>query len=338
MKQCRVCGSREVTQTGSVEYIKGFSFSVYDCGACGCRLTGHKSEVHDWMHNSGVLSYYSDYKDYAAQCRYWFERGDKKSFEAFLSRNEKYKFIVDQVNIEPIESHILEVGSSRGYLTSYFILNNRKILGVDISAEAVADSRKHFGDHFVVSGDDRVSAKGPYDLIYHVGLIGCVEDPVGLTKELLQLVRPGGKLLFNAPNRQALHLRGQIWLDSAPPPDLVTLFSPGFWRAQFSSCAEVSERVEQLPGEGALAISMRQLFHRRWVPPKAKPMKAAGEGGHAWTQPVSRPWRLFERAVVGAARRTRLAQLAPKRPADFGIFVTMTRKEHWPDSTKGAQS
>jgi len=88
-----------------------------------------------------------------------------------------------------------------------------------------------------------------YDVIYHVGVIGCVADPIGLTTELLRMLRPGGKLLFNAPNRGGLHLNGQLWLDSAPPPDLVTLFPETFWKRRFSDVANVVERAEMLSSD-----------------------------------------------------------------------------------------
>ena len=105
----------------------------------------------------------------------------------------------------------------------------RPILGIDVSPEASTSARASFGDHFAVGLD---AAQPPYDVIYHVGLIGCVDDPIALTRRLLAMLKPGGLLLFNAPNRDALGLDGQLWLDSAPPPDLVTLF-PGLLAIAF---------------------------------------------------------------------------------------------------------
>ena len=63
--------------------------------------------------------------------------------------------------------------------------------------EAFSQSRRCTSD---IRRDARIRAEAPYDFIYHVGMIGCVSDPVKLTRELLALLKPGGILLFNAPN------------------------------------------------------------------------------------------------------------------------------------------
>src|SRR5437660_518436 len=90
-----------------------------------------------------------------------------------------------------------------------------------------------YGTPIFECDDDRaMDAMAPYDVVYHVGTIGCVADPLGMTKRLLGLLKPGGRLLFNVPNRDGCYLRGQLWIDAAPPPDVVTLFPSGFWRRQ----------------------------------------------------------------------------------------------------------
>ena len=131
-----------------------------------------------------------------------------------------------------MSASILEVGCSRGYLAAYSILAGRRIRGVDVSAEAVQAARASFGDYFAVAGTPEATTAAPFDFIYHVGLIGCVADPLAMTRGLLSMLKPGGQLIFNAPNKDALRFPNQLWIDSAPPPDLVTLFPPGFWRAQ----------------------------------------------------------------------------------------------------------
>src|SRR5262249_8034028 len=162
---------------------------------------------------------------------------------AELSKGSKYQFIIDQIDREPTDARILEIGSSKGHLTSYFILTGRKITGVDISPKAVASASAAFGNHFVRAGVPSIEAEAPYDVIFHVGTIGCVADPIAMTRRWLDMLKPKGRLLFNAPNRDACSLRDQLWFDSAPPPDLVTLFRPGFWSDRFSDLALVGEEV-----------------------------------------------------------------------------------------------
>src|SRR5262249_35916678 len=138
--------------------------------------------------------------DQAETCKRLFDRGDLAGLRAALSEGPKYRFVMDAIDREPADARILEIGSSRGHLTSYFILGGRKITGVDVSANAVAAASAAFGAYFVLVEDPLIDAQAPYDVVFHVGTIGCVADPIGMTKRLLDLIKPGGRLLFNAPN------------------------------------------------------------------------------------------------------------------------------------------
>src|SRR5439155_19989129 len=142
----------------------------------------------------------------AETCKTLFDRGDLAGLRAELSQGSKYRFIIEQIDREPADARILEIGSSRGHLTSYFILAGRKITGLDISQQAVAAASAAFGAHFLEVGEPRVNVQAPYDVIFHVGTIGCVADPLGMTMQFLDLLRPGGRLLFNAPNRNGFSL------------------------------------------------------------------------------------------------------------------------------------
>lgn len=321
---CRICGSELVTEIGHVQYFARYDWPIFDCRACGCRFAPHDDSVYDSLHSSGSLHYYRDYRDLAEQSKRFFDLGDSDGLERHLSSHSKYRFIIDKVSEEPTNARILEIGCSRGYLTSWFILGGRKILGVDVSGEALDSARSAFGERFVAVGDPAMKAGAPYDVIYHVGMIGCVADPVGLTRQLILLLRPGGKLFFNAPNRAGLYLRHQLWLDSAPPPDLVTLFPEGFWTRQFSREAMVSEAIEKLPDGQAVTVALRRLAGRRWRVPVPRALDAS-ESQDRSRSGADKVWEIIERAISKGCRLSRLERLAPKAPSDFGLFVTMVR-------------
>ena len=320
------CGPASAKSQGTVEYILSYAWDVHDCADCGCRFTRHDEQIYELLHATGAISYYSDYRKLARACQTLFQCGDLEGSRERLRGEPKYRFVIDRVSAAPPGVHILEVGSSRGYLTSYFLLQGRTIVGVDISRQAVDSARALYGDHFCIAGDPAIERRGPYDIIYHVGMIGCVANPIGFTRQLLALLRPGRTLIFNAPNRDALHLMGQLWLDTAPPPDVVTLFPPGFWRQQLSDVADVVEEIEMVPHGQALAIGLRRLFRHRWIEPQAWPMRADGKREHSWSQQKSLTWQLFERGISRTAQGTGLATFAPQRPTDFGLFVSMVRK------------
>jgi len=298
---CRICASDATSKIGEVELVDGYRWAVQDCRACGCRFTEHDQSVYDKLHRSGAVSYYIDYRDLAANARRLFDDGNLNGLRELLSTFAKYRFVIEHIETMHADSRLLEVGCSRGYLTSHFILSGKKILAVDSSADAIETAKAYFGPHFALAGSPLVAASAPYDLIYHVGTIGCVADPVAFTRHLLLLLKPGGRLLFNAPNLDHCRLPGQIWIDAAPPPDLTTLFPGGFWAQHFSDLAESSTEIEVVPPDEACVLWLRKVI---------------GTRGR---------WHLLERVVRRAIRVTRTARFVPSWPAPFGQFVSMTR-------------
>jgi SAM-dependent methyltransferase len=327
--QCRICAASEVTEIGQVEYYSGFSWSVFDCLTCGCRFTKHDESIYNWLY-SKPASIYEIYRDLADKCKDLFDRGDLSGLKLELSKGFKYKFVIDGLERRPRNASLLEVGCGRGCLTSYFILAGFEIIGTDVSSEAILGARAGFGDHFFSADSTAVKNGAPYDAIYHVGTIGCVSDPLCLTRDLLKLLKPGGQLLFNAPNADSCWLRGQLWIDSAPPPDLVTLFRRGFWRKHFAEAADVTEDVEMCPPDQALEIGLRNVLGRRWQGPKPLALDASADayqsGRSENNNGQDSVWNLFERGSLKIGRAIRLSHLVPKQPTPFGLFVRMTKK------------
>src|SRR4029077_10280836 len=301
---CRICGSGRVEEIGEVEYYSGFAWPIYDCVRCGSRFTKHDESIYDWLYEQ-PKSIYALYRELAGTARQLFEKRDLQGLRNKLSQSSKYKFIIESVERSPKSSRLLEIGCSRGQLTSYFILAGYDILGTDVSREAVNAARAAFGNFFETSDSALIRQRGPYDVIYHAGMIGCVADPVGMTNGLFDLLKPGGQVLFNAPNVEACVLKAQLWIDASPPPDVVTLFRPGFWSDLFSGRAKVLEEIEMSSPEHSLVIGLRKLAGRRWHKPTAIPLeqsandfkKSRVRNGHF----PDRAWDTFERGMVGIA-------------------------------------
>ena len=323
---CRVCGSTKVEPRGVIEYFVGYAWRVYDCHVCGCRYTRHDKSIYNQLHESGAIPSYGEYRDMAAIAKQFFDRKDLDGLRHYLSKTTKYRFIVDEIDRSPAGARLLEVGCSRGYLTSYAILGGRDVLGIDVSADAVESAKMTFGEHFALVDSPEVNAGTPYDMIYHVGMIGCVSDPIKITKQLLAMLKPNGKLLFNSPHRAALWARNQLWFDSAPPPDLVTLYPRGFWSRMFAESAEVKEEIEMHDSNQSFAIGLRKAFGRAWHPPKSQAFQKPEEPSITKSKFQDRLWQWFERVLCKFARLTCLSKLASREPTEFGLFVTMIRK------------
>jgi len=321
---CRVCGGRNIVPIDEIEFFRGYKCVIYDCKECLCRFTRHDRAFHKALH-SETESCYDLYRDLAYGSKRYFDSHDLEGLRRELCRTPKYNFVIGEVGKLARNARILETGCSRGHVTSYFILAGYEILGVDISPTAIMAARHAFGDHFALHGDDSVTAGVPYDAIFHNGTIGCVADPVAFTRQLLSMLKPGGCLLFNAPNLRSCWLRRQVWMDGAPPPDCVTLFPPGFWKKQFATEAVVTEFVQRCDSKTELRIGLRKLFCRRWK----KPMPVQSDncrGLYASGRNNDFAWSLVERFLVKICWTIGLQHLAPRQPDPAGLFVSMVRK------------
>lgn len=327
--QCRVCAANEVNEIGEVEYYSGFAWKIFDCPTCGSRFTKHDGSIYDWLH-SQPTSIYGPYRELADKCKCLFDQGDLSGLKRELCKTAKYKFVIETAERQARSGRLLEVGCARGFLTSYFILAGCEILGADVSPAAIAGARAAFGDHFVSADSSAIQDRAPYDAIYHIGTIGCVGDPLSFTAHLLRLLKPGGQLFFNAPNAHSCWLRGQLWIDAAPPPDVVTLFRPGFWRKHYSTVTDVVEEVEMCQTDRAFGIGLMMLFGRRWQRPIPAALDASANH-YQRGRPESHErnhqlWHIFEQSSLKISRLTRLSPLAPRQPDPFGLFVKMTKK------------
>jgi SAM-dependent methyltransferase len=325
LSQCRICGSAAIAKCGEVEFYFGYAWPIYDCDGCGCRFTRHDTSAYDLLYTE-TGSCYNRYIGLSEATKAAFDRRDLAGLRAALSKARKYRHIIEQVAAEPTYARLLEIGCSRGHLTSHFILENRPITGIDVSPKAVAAAIAAFGNHFMLAGDPRIEAQAPYDLIYHVGTIGCVADPIGMTRDLLRMLKPGGRLLFNSPNRDSCALPDQLWFDSAPPPDVVTMYRPGFWRRYFGELAEVNEEIEQEPPRQNFFIALRRVVGRRWKKPSPIPLNESQRTSAPTLTRGDRLWRDFERVIGRIGPWTGVFRLAPPAPSEFGLLVTMRKR------------
>lgn len=293
---------------------RDYACAVYDCAACGCRFTEHSSDVYERLHGQSASSY-ARHDALAQQCSALFHAGDAEGLRRLLLPSVTRELVMNALECLEPGARVLEVGCSKGALASYFLALGHDVLGVDVSESAIARARELFGDHFELPGGPREA--GPFDAIYHTGTIGCVADPVGMTRGLLQKLKPGGQLVFNSPNARACRRRGQLWLSSTAPPDLVTLFQPGFWRERFDDLAEA--HVEEIRHEPATAWVEEAV---RVVGPRWR-LRSRGRV-EAVEAPTRDRRRWLRERVEHRLRRLPLPTIDV--PTDFGIHVCLTRR------------
>lgn len=236
--RCRICGYNNVSPISKIAEASHLPW-VFDCANCGCRFTNHDSEAHENLHQSSS-SY--DFHDALARKIHRFHSLKQVSrMRRTLSKYAKFKFVIDFIDSQPTSSNIAEFGCSKGYLGAYFIARGYNYTGYDVSKTAVEEATNLFGEHFDTVSQNIAAEnlnRTLYDVAFHTGTIGCVENPIDLTNELLKRIRSGGYLIFNAPSKRFLDHSNKIWLETLPP-DLVTIFPTNFWEERFSPWADI---------------------------------------------------------------------------------------------------
>lgn len=310
---CRICGSRAVTVVAPLPCYLDFVAEVFDCGNCGCRWVAHDAQVYERLHQSPGS--YAWHQQVQQQVSGYFAAGDHAAVLRQLRTDPRMDFVLTATAQLPPGSRVLEIGCSRGYLTAGLLAQGHQAVGVDVSVTALADARTAFGEHFLLAGDPAVDQGLPWDAIVHVGTIGCVADPLGLTRHWLTLLRPGGVLVFNAPDRAPCDQLGTPWVSGTLPPDLVTLFPAGFWAAHFAAAAEVTVTTRHADPVSA--------WFGRLLAPRVLPWRAGLyaprpllDRWFAWRR---RGWRLLARLLALVRKPAPVA-------ADFGVYVSMRRR------------
>ena len=119
-----------------------------------------------------------------------FIKDDRAGLEQILGKVSKYRFIIERASSifcrSPRKLASWKSVRREDISTSYFILGGRRILGVDVSPDAVEQARRLTAITSQSLALFLIEEQGLLSPIYHLGLIGCVEDPIGLT-----MVSPG---------------------------------------------------------------------------------------------------------------------------------------------------
>jgi SAM-dependent methyltransferase len=317
LKECRVCGSNAVSDGFTFQPYNDFVTTVHDCDQCGCRFTNRDEHTYESLHSEE--STYSAHRELQSIASVFFENGDIAGLENYLKVTSKNQYVIEEIKSNPSYKKILEFGCSRGYLSSFSILLEKEFYGVDVSKTAIEDASKAFGNHFYTPDHLCEFQESYFDLIYHVGTVGCVDDPVKFIADQIKLLRPGGSLIFNAPNLDACKMLDLPWLTGTTPPDLVTLFPPGFWSREFSDIANVSIDVQK--DSPLISYIRRKRSLTVWKGPKQNLYsKASDKKELSWLR------RLASRGARQLGKYLPPLGMLSPLPQEFGVFVKITKK------------
>ena len=225
-ENCRICRSENIISEGFFQPYKDYSCEKFLCFSCRSVFTNHDASVYEKMHAN--RSGYFEHETKALA----FKNLSKPEMKKNIEGSEINKFIIDIVEQYGKSARIAEVGCSTGIITHYLNVLGYEAIGFDVSSTAIQKAKNIFADHYYLFSEEEFFKHGKFDVIFHLGTIGCVKYPKEFNSTLVRNLRKNGTLAFNAPNVAHLAFSGKPWL-TTPPPDLVTLFHEDFFK--FSS-------------------------------------------------------------------------------------------------------
>jgi 2-polyprenyl-3-methyl-5-hydroxy-6-metoxy-1,4-benzoquinol methylase len=235
---CRICKSLDIKKISIIKpYIdKNWTFELFHCSNCNTRFFTRDQNInyHETLHSDYQSPYESHYET-AFKLKQMMQDDLEKSEAALCSKSPVIQEVVSVLKQKNKSISILEIGCSTGYVTAYLqMLGFKNSLGIDISKSAIEFASLTFGNFYAQKEKNK-----KYDVIFHTGLIGCVDNPIEFLEYYLSLLNNDGVMIFNAPDVESVQEINENWV-STPPPDLIYLFKKSVFSRFFSPKYKVS--------------------------------------------------------------------------------------------------
>lgn len=161
-----------------------------------------------------ILTLYSESSDDAAELPFTGERQTAANLEEIeLGHRARYYWALQHL---PAGARVLDAACGNGYGSYILAGGGQRVLGVDISSEAIAFARHHYAHPeatFAVAAIDvdgalaRCTAgAAPFDAVISMETIEHLDNPQTFLRAANELLRPGGVLLCSTPNADAMQV------------------------------------------------------------------------------------------------------------------------------------
>lgn len=214
---CKICNEKDTIQIyeNYPGYVENTFFDIWECKSCNTQFINTEQiddNLYDIIYSSGEIFGYDRYFRYSNEIK------KQKNPLKYLAGEEAPYYAVYISLKRKRELEILEVGCGHGYLTYSLIKNGHKVIGVDISQEAINSAISNFGNIFYCS-DIKSFIKNTgrkFDCIVATEVIEHTKDPTEFINTCMEGLKNDGFLLLTTPSKDAFNGE-MIWATDLPP-------------------------------------------------------------------------------------------------------------------------
>lgn len=200
---CNLCGAKEARLL-----FRKDSTDFLQCRRCGL----------EWVHPLPDMAEMR--KLYSSSCYYNTDNISQYGYSAYVRNKHLYVNLFNRRLDEILHytggcrGRLLDVGCATGTLLELARLRGWEAVGVDISEYAARIARDYYNlDVFAGELAEAAYPSGRFDVVVMDDLIEHVADPSALVQEVHRVLKSGGLLTLNTPNRGGLWhlLMGRRW-------------------------------------------------------------------------------------------------------------------------------
>ncbi len=219
---CEICNSPAGVVSASLPgYVEGKSFAIVHCSGCQVAYAVPRraeDRAYEAIYNNAEqIPGYDRYRAYASVVKCVPDPLH------FLATAEPMYWAVSEAITRLTDlprggKGILEIGCGFGYLTFALWKRGYRVLGIDLSENAVQAATARFGNLYRCASLEQLAADPTqrFGAVVLTEVIEHVEAPIEFMRAILRVLVPGGVVIITTPNRSRNKL-AELWDTDLPP-------------------------------------------------------------------------------------------------------------------------